>query len=301
MKILLTGATGFIGSAFTRLALAHGHQLAALIIPSESIPPNLAATSNLAWLRGTLDDAPWKDITALAPDVCLHMAWITTPGIYLESPENFRFLESSIRFLRKIREAGTKHIFGLGTCIEYQISDQPKSEDRTPVAPTTPYTKCKDELRRTLELDARQHGFVFCWGRVFYPYGPGEHPSRLCSSIIQKLSRDEKIVLKTPSSTKDYIYVEDLAAAILTVLEKKFSSTINLGTGIGVSVRQIAWTFGEMLDKPGLIEDANPPAVDPLGYVVADASRLHQLGWQPAHDLRRGLQKLIAAGTWQPK
>src|SRR5437773_8400639 len=120
MKILLTGATGFIGSAFTRQALARGHQLAALIIPSESIPPNLAATSNLAWLRGTLDDAPWKDIIALAPDVCLHLAWITTPGIYLESPENFRFLESSIRFLRKIREAGTKHIFGLGTCVECQ-------------------------------------------------------------------------------------------------------------------------------------------------------------------------------------
>src|ERR1043166_690749 len=157
MKILLTGATGFIGSTFTRLALARGHQLAALIIPSESIPAGLTANQNLHWLRGTLDDAPWKDIAAFAPDVCMHMAWITTPGIYLESPENFRFLESSIRFLRKIREAGTVHIFGLGTCVEYQITDQPLSEDRTPVAPTTPYAKCKDELRRTLESDAQQH------------------------------------------------------------------------------------------------------------------------------------------------
>ncbi len=299
MKILLTGPTGFIGSAFTRLALARGHELASLIIPSESVPTDLRSSQNLAWLRGTLDDAPWKDIAAFGPEVCMHMAWITTPAIYLESPENFRFLESSIRFLRRIREAGTTQIFGLGTCVEYQISDKPLSEDLAPVAPTTPYAQCKDELRRTLQADAEQHEFVFCWGRVFYPYGPGEHPSRLCSSIIQKLSRNEKILLKTPNSTKDYIFVEDLATAILTVLEKKFHGTINLGTGIGVSVRQIAQILAEILDKPDLIEELNPPAVDPLGYVVADASRLHGLGWQPAHDLPRGLQRLIQSETWK--
>jgi nucleoside-diphosphate-sugar epimerase len=299
MKILLTGATGFIGSTFTRLALSRGHQLAALVIPSEPIPSKDPSGSDIRWLRGTLDDAPWKDIAAFGPDVCMHMAWITTPGIYLESPENFRFLESSIGFLRKIREAGTNHIFGLGTCVEYQITDKPLSEDLTPVSPTTPYAQCKDELRRTMEADANQHGFVFCWGRVFYPYGPGEHPSRLCSSIIQKLSRDEKVLLKTPDSTKDYIYVEDLAVAILTVLEKQFRGTINLGTGIGNSVRQIAQTVGVMLDKPHLIEEANPPAVDPLGSIVAEASRLHQLGWQPAYDLRRGLQRLVESRTWK--
>jgi dTDP-6-deoxy-L-talose 4-dehydrogenase (NAD+) len=298
MKILLTGATGFIGSTFTRLALARGHQLAGLLIPSEQIPANLPPGRDLAWLRGTLDDTPWKDIAAFGPEACLHMAWITTPGIYLESPENFRFLESSIRFLRRIRESGTNQIFGMGTCVEYQVSDKPLSEDLTPVAPATPYAQCKDELRRALEADAAQHGFAFCWGRVFYPYGPGEHPSRLCSSIIRKLSQNEKIVLKTPTSTKDYIYIDDLAAAILMVLEKKFRGTINLGTGIGTSVREIAQSLGEMLGKPGLVEEANPPAMDAQGDVVADASRLRGLGWRPAHDLRGGLQRLIESGTW---
>ena len=66
-------------------------------------------------------------------------------------------------------------------------------------------------------------------------------------------------------------------------------------------MRQIGQTLGELMGKPQLIEEANPPEVDPLGYVVADASRLHGLGWQPAHDLRRGLQKLLEARTWQLK
>jgi nucleoside-diphosphate-sugar epimerase len=295
MKILLTGPTGFIGPAFIRLARSRGHQIAGLIIPSESVPSDLPSTPDLLWLRGTLQEAPWDQISSFGPDVCVHMAWITTPGIYLESPENLRFLDASISFLRKLRELGVFHIFGLGTCVEYQITNQPLSEERTPVIPTTTYARCKNELRLTMETDARQHGVVFCWGRVFYPYGPREHPSRLCSSIIQKLSRNEKIVLKTPDSTKDYIYIEDLASALLTVLEKKFSGPINLGTGIGVSVREIAHSLGEMMGKPQLIEEANPPEIDPLGFVVADASRLHQLGWRPSHDLRQGLQKLLDA------
>jgi len=295
MKILLTGPTGFVGSAFTRLALSRGHQVAGLVIPSESVPTDLPAGKDLLWLRGTLTEAPWGEIAEFAPDVCLHTAWITTPGIYLESPENMRFKNDSLQFLSKVQELGAGYIFSLGTCVEYKITHEPLSEDRTPVDPTTTYARCKNELRLEMEAKARAGGFGFCWGRVFYPYGPREHPSRLCSSIIEKLRRNEKIVLKTPKSTKDYIYIEDLAEALLTVLDKQYRGTINLGTGIGVSVGEIAQALGAMMGKPQLIEEANPPQVDPLGYVVADVSRLRGLGWKPAHDLPQGLQKLLAA------
>jgi nucleoside-diphosphate-sugar epimerase len=129
---------------------------------------------------------------------------------------------------------------------------------------------------------------------VFYPYGVGEHPARLCSAIIQKLGRGETIELKTPNSTKDYIYIEDLASAFLTVLEAPFEGTINLGTGIGITVKEIAQTLGEMMHRPQLIKEVVPPQLDPLGYVVADVSKLRGLGWKPDHDLRRGLEKLLA-------
>ena len=295
MKILLTGPTGFVGSAFIQEALRQSHQVAGLVIPSESIPAHLPTSNDLLWLRGTLTEAPWDQIKAFAPDVCLHTAWITTPGIYLESPENEKFRDGSRSFLQRVQELGTNYIFSLGTCVEYQISNHPLSEENTPVAPTTLYARCKDELRVAMEAEANSRGFGFCWGRVFYPYGPREHPSRLCSSIIDKLKRDEKIVLRTPQSTKDYIYIEDLATALLTVLDQRYRGIINLGTGIGLSVREIARALGEKLGKPQLIEEINPPQIDPLGYVVADATRLRSLGWNPAHDLNQGLQKLLAA------
>ena len=234
-----------------------------------------------------------KNYAAARPEVCVHSAWITTPGVYLESPENFEFRDDSLQFLRRAAEAGVKHIVGLGTCIEYQISGQPLSEERTPIAPG-------DDLREVQERVARGDGngsegrrFHFGWGRVFYPYGPGEHPSRLCSSIIQKLNRGEKVFLKTPQSRKDYIYIDDLAAALLAVVEKKFSGAINLGTGAGTTVRDIARTIGKMTGREDLVGEANPPETDPLGDIVADASRLKGLGWQQKTNLEQGIQVLL--------
>ena len=295
MNILLTGPTGFIGSSFIRLALRNGHRIAGLLIPAESIPAGLPASPQLVWLSGTLEEAPWQEIDAFRPDACIHTAWITTPGIYLESPENERFRDASLAFLRRSRRAGARHIISFGTCVEYAMTNQPLSEEKTPVHPTSLYARCKNDLHLALQADAATDPFQLCWTRIFYPYGPGEHPSRLCSSIIQKLARNESITLQTPDSTKDYIFIEDLAAAIMTVVEKQFTGTINLGTGIGVSVRQIAQTLAAIMEKPGLILEKSPPEVDPLGFIVADASRLRGLGWRPAHNLEDGLKKLFEA------
>jgi dTDP-6-deoxy-L-talose 4-dehydrogenase (NAD+) len=293
VNILLTGPTGFIGSAFARLALERGHRVGGLVIPGETIPQGLAGREQLSWFRGTLETAPWAEIGPFAPEVCVHTAWITTPGVYLESPENEKFRDASADFLRRIRACGTNHIVGLGTCVEYQITDQPLSEELTPLEPTTTYARCKNELRLRLEAEAAAEGFGFCWGRVFYPYGPGEHPSRLCSSILQKLSAAETITLRTPASTKDYIFIEDLAAALLTVVEKRFRGTINLGTGQGVSVGEIARRLGALLGRAQLVQEAVVPAADPFPFVVADAGKLKSLGWSQAVSLEDGLSRLV--------
>lgn len=295
MKILLTGPTGFIGSAFARFALSRDHQLAGLIIPSEQVPTSVPANQNLIWLRGTLEEAPWTEITTFQPDVCVHTAWITAPGVYLESPENEWFRDASLNFLRKVVDLGARHVLSLGTCIEYKLTHQPLNEDSTPIAPTTTYARCKNELRLALETDSKLRGFGFCWGRVFYPYGPGEHPSRLCSAIIQKLLRGEKITLKTPTSTKDYIYVDDLAAALLTVIEQRFEGNVNFGTGTGTTVRTIAAIIGQLTQKSELIDEANQPDPDPFPYVVADAARIKSFGWKPRFTLEEGLRRLLDA------
>ena len=167
------------------------------------------------------------------------------------------------------------------------------AESTTPMEPVFPYARSKDALRRALEQDGGEFGFSFCWGRIFYPYGPGEHPERLCSSLARKLLRGERVVLRTPGSVKDYIFIEDLASAILTLVEGDVSGAVNLATGSGVTVRRVAETLGELVGAAGMIEAADPPLPDPLPRVVANASRLRSLGWEPRVSLPDGLSQLV--------
>lgn len=197
--------------------------------------------------------------------------------------------------MQRLPELGVKHFVGVGTCLEYQPCAARLIEDVTPTSDATAYARGKNSFRKSLFAEARRGDFTACWGRVFYPYGVGEHPARLCTSLIQKFRRGEKLTLKTPASTKDYIYIQDLVAAMLTTVEKRFQGTINWGTGEGISVRQIADTVAGMMGCPELVAEVSPPQVDPLGYVVADATKLRNLGWRPEVNLATGIKRLLAS------
>ena len=288
MKLLVTGATGFIGGAFVRLARSRGHEVAAL-----ARQPGTDA-DGLRWLAGSLEAPPWREIEAFAPEGCLHAAWVAEPGVYLESSLNADYLRWSIDFLRRLAAGGLGQALALGTCIEYRIDDRPAHETSTPLEPLSSYARAKDALRRVVVEEIAGPDFGFAWGRVFYPYGPGEHPARLCTALARKLQAGEMLLLKTPGSTKDYVYIDDLAAAILAVVEHRLIGPVNLGTGRGVLVREIARTLGRLLGREALVAEADPPAPDPLHYVVADATRLtEEAGWRPAWTLDAGLRALV--------
>jgi nucleoside-diphosphate-sugar epimerase len=298
MRILVTGATGFIGAAFVRLARTRGHELAALARAETIAGRVLRDTDGLHWLSGTLAEPPWKAIERFAPEHCLHTAWIADPGEYLASPLNADYLRWSLAFLARLKAAGAIRAMALGTCIEYRIDGRPAREDATPLDPVSPYAQAKDALRRGVEEGIAGPDFGFCWGRVFYPYGPGEHPSRLCSGLARQLLAGETLRLKTPDSTKDYIYIDDLAAAILAIIEGGLTGPINLGTGEGVTVRKLARTLGRLLQREDLVAETSPSADDPLYYVVADAGRLRrEAGWRPAWALEAGLRMVLKAIT----
>src|SRR5215467_11244121 len=151
MRILVTGATGFIGSAFSRLALSRGYQIGGLMLPTEQPPADLPADENLTWFKGTLAQPPWDAMAAFRPETCVHFAWVATPGVYLESPENENYFNWSLEFIRRVRQFGVSYILGAGTCIEYRIGNEPLSEEHTPIEPETTYARWKNALRLALE------------------------------------------------------------------------------------------------------------------------------------------------------
>ncbi len=290
MRLLLTGGSGFLGSALARAAADRGHSVAVL-----SRDVTNRQNSRLTWLTGGLAEPPWAEITRFAPEACVHAAWITTPGVYLKAPENHHWVRWSLEFLNRLPALGVRQLVALGTCIEYQITGQPLREDVTPLGPTSTYARCKCDLHEWLRRSPDLAGTALAWARIFYPYGEGEHPARLASSLISRLSHGESVVLKTPGSVKDYIHADDVATALLALLERGFNGPINIGTGEGVAVETIARNLAGMLGHPELVEVPAHPVADPLDFVVADAGRLHSLGWRPQVTLAAGLRRLVQA------
>ena len=137
-----------------KLAVSQNHEVAALVRPGKT----LSATRLLV---GTLERAPWNEIAAFGPEVCIHTAWITTPRVYLDSPENERLEEWSGLFIRKAVACGVGRVVALGTCIEYKEDDRENFIGRndTARAPATRYARCKDSLRCKLDQAARADGF----------------------------------------------------------------------------------------------------------------------------------------------
>lgn len=259
MKIIVTGASGFIGSAFVRLAISRGHHIESWKRPYDLHPLHIEA------------------LKIFQADALVHCGWITTPGVYLESPENRVCFEESYGLIHTLYRYGlVKHVVALGSCIDDG---------------TTIYGQSKGELLRLLSSEMLP--WDLCWARIFYPYGLGGHPGRSLRQALQVLRDDHSFFLKSRDLLKDFIYIDDVASALLTCVEQKVSGIVPIGTGTGTTVHDFFHTLGRLLGKEHLIIDRPSDTPDPAGNQVADISRLRQLGWSPTHSLEQGLQKSV--------
>jgi nucleoside-diphosphate-sugar epimerase len=178
-----------------------------------------------------------------------------------------------------------------GTCAEYGHSDHPLREDIEP-APSTLYGREKNLLRVALEEESSRLGFELLWARIFYPYGPHEHPERLISFLIRNAVEGRESPLKQPFAVRDYIHVGDLARAFLVLAESGLPGTYNIGTGRGVRLSEIRdavlQAFGSACPTT-----ATDLTAGPTDEVVADISRISALGWAPLFDIKKGLSTYL--------
>ena len=290
MRIAITGATGFVGRALVRQAVERGHTVAALVRPESAVvrPAHPAVTVTI----GTLASPPWEDLVRFSPDACVHTAWITNAGVYLESAENRRYLDDSVAFVTGLIERGMDHVIALGTAAEYRPSAQPLHEACSPIEPRSAYARAKHELRLALSEHAHRVGAHLTWARLFQLYGAGEPAARLCSTVVRRIAEGKPVTLTTPAALRDWIHVDDVAAALLRLVESRADTVVNIGTGVGRTVAEIAVTIAGLLGRPELIAPVTVPA-DGLCPLVSDPTRLRGFGWVPRVELETGLARLI--------
>lgn len=290
-RVLLTGASGFIGRAAIRPLLESRFDVHA--VARRPLPDRTGVTWHAADL---LDEAVLEEVVfGIKPTHLLHFAWYAEPGKYWTSPVNIDWLRASLSLLKAFYDSGGRRAVMAGTCAEYEWCSDIYAEDATPAQPATLYGACKNALHDVFAAFSRQAGLSGAWGRIFFPFGPHEHMSRLVPSVICSLLRGEVAECTRGEQVRDFLHVDDVAAAFVALLASDVRGPVNIGSGSGVRVKEIVRRIGEQIGHSDLIRlGARPmPAGDPPS-IVADVTRLErEVGWRPSRHLGQALSETV--------
>ena len=290
-RILVTGATGFIGRHALPPLAERGFEIHA----TTSAEPSAELEGAATWHRADLLEpgAAEKVIDAARPTQLLHLAWYAEHGEFWESLVNVRWVEASLELLRAFAAAGGRRAVVAGTCAEYDWSRSPLSETETVLAPSTLYGTAKHGLHVVARAFAERAGLELGWGRVFFAYGPYEDPRRLVASVALALARGERAPVSQGRQGRDFLHVEDLGAAFAALLASDVSGAVNLASGRSVAIRDLVSTLGAISGRPELIDlGALPDRPGDPADLSADVTRLRdEVGWAPTRALEDGLRE----------
>ena len=239
MKVLVTGATGFVGRHVVSELFTRGHDVIA-------IARNLDRAKSMPWYRKVTFFAcdihePTLDLVQIfgVPDALMHLAWPGLPN-YKDLFHFEKNLPADYFFLKNMILTGTKQILVTGTCLEYGMQSGALSEE-TPAMPTTPYGLAKDTLRKFLQSLQAKHSFTLQWARLFYMYGSGQNPNSLLAQLDLAIERKDAVFnMSGGEQVRDYLPVESVARKLVLLLEHpECSGIINCCSGQPVSVRQL--------------------------------------------------------------
>ncbi|MHB8472054.1 MAG: NAD-dependent epimerase/dehydratase family protein [Gammaproteobacteria bacterium] len=293
-RVLLTGATGFIGRHASSFLVARGYEVHAI-----SSRQCAEAIAGIHWHQANLlDDAETSRLlTEVRPTHLLHFAWYAEPGKFWHSTDNFRWLEASIALLRRFGEQGGKRVVIAGTCAEYDWDYGFCSETITPCRPATNYGVCKNALFETMRAFCSTAGMSSAWGRIFFLFGPHEHPARLVASVITELLRGDTARCTHGYQVRDFLHVVDVASAFVALLDGTVEGAVNIASGQPVAVREIVLAAAECLGARDRVEfGALHPSKNEPPVLLADVRRLtEEVGWRPVYDLARGIAQTVCS------
>lgn len=315
MKLLVTGGAGYVGSVSARVLMAAGHEVT--VLDNLGRGHREAIPAGAEFVECDLLDAQalTTALSADAFDGVLHCAAFALVGESVTSPELYwrNNITGSLNLLDAIRAAGIKRLVFSSTCAVYGEPEVVPIAEDCPTRPVNPYGESKLAVDQMITAEAAAHGLGAVSLRYFNvagasgPCGEDHEPE---THLIPNVLRAAQGLLDqvsifgtdypTPDGTavRDYIHVEDLAAAHLLALEKAEPGThriYNLGNGNGFSVREVIEAAKRVTGLEIPVVEAPRRAGDPPMLVAASDLVRAELGWSPA---RPELEGMIS-DAWQ--
>lgn len=275
-RVLITGATGFVGRQVARALIERGADVSTI------------GRGDTAVLQGVRDHIQVADLFSLDPDfwretctdfdTLVHVAWYAEPGKYVWSERNLTCLAGTLALAQGAAGAGIKKLVGVGTCFEYDLAcadrpiTRPLSTDSR-LGPVTTYGAAKASTWLTLATFLAERSVDFAWCRLFYLYGEGEDERRLVPFLKGRLAAGEPAELTSGIQVRDFMDVREAGNCIAEAALGHHVGALNICSGIAITVRDLAERIAVDFGRPDLLKfGARPDSPDDPPYVVGEPS-----------------------------
>lgn len=306
MHVVVTGASGFIGSHVVARLAAAGHRVTGFDSFDDYLYPAEIKRANAATLPCTLVEGDVRDAAAVARvitegvDVVCHLAALAGVQPSLRQPQ--RYLETNVVgtgvILERMRAVGLRRMVFASSSSVYGAKHGEVaafSEDEPCLTPASPYAASK----RMNELQLSTYRDLFGLGvfalRFFTVYGPRQRPDMAIAKFLAAVAAGKSITLfGDGSSRRDYTFIDDIVAGVVAAIERVAPSAyelINLGNKQTISLRELVAAIERVVGKPAAIEWAPmQPGDVPVTFAnIARAQAL--LGYDPQTRIEVGLAR----------
>lgn len=275
-RVFMVGCSGLVGSRLTKLLLENNFVVFGV---SGHKPCLINHINHFCHKIDLLNSDKSLNLLELKPDIMVHAAWITTPGVFWESPVNNKWVSASKRIIQEFKASGGKYLVVTSTCAEYSWDTQELLSEDSNVNPQSNYGKSKLALLKWV----RDYDIPFLWTRIFFQFGLNEPSGRLIPSLIDSLLVGKEFEVQNLHDVRDFIYIKDVVNLLNSLIYKEHLGIINIGTGYATEISSITQLVADLMDRKELL--INRASTQPPSFVVSNSNKLISIvgnySWTP--------------------